>query len=102
MAVRLQGNQLQVLGLGTGQPQLVSLSTTTNLNSTNLNSGADSVRLWASVDCFIRFGDASVVATTSDHPLTAKLPEVFQLDGAIRIAGIVSSGTGTLFISVMQ
>ena len=102
MAVRLQGNQLQILGVGTAQPQTVALSVTTAVNGSNLSSTADCVRVWASVDCFIRFGSGSAVATTSDHPLTAKVPEVFQLDGASRIAGIVSSGTGTLFISVMQ
>lgn len=100
--LRVSGFLLQVLSTGSGQPQTVALSTSTNLNSTNLTPSSDCVRVWSSVDCFIRFGDATAVATTSDHPITAKVPEVFQLDGATRIAGIVSSGTGTLFISPMQ
>lgn len=102
MAVRLQGNQLQVLGINGASPQKIDLAVTSAVNSTNIVSTSDCVRLWASVDCFVKFGDASVVATTNDHPLTAKVPEVFQLDGATRIAGIVSTGTGALFISVMQ
>lgn len=102
MGLRIQGDRIQVLSLGTGQPKTVSLSVTTAA-STELNPTSDCVRIWATVDCFIRFGaTGSVVATTSDHPITAKVPEVFQLDGGKFVAGIVASGTGTLFLSEMQ
>ena len=57
-------------------------------------------RAWSSVDCFFKMGNSSVVATTSSHPLTAKVdmlivPQV----GSDYLAGIVSSGSGTLFVS---
>jgi hypothetical protein len=57
-------------------------------------------RIWASVDCFVKFGDSAVTATTSDMPLTAKLKEDHVLLATLsHIAGIVSSGTGVLFFA---
>ena len=57
-------------------------------------------RLWSSVDCFVKLGASSVTCTTSDSPLTAKVPEYFKTGEAnLYLAGIVSSGTGTLFIT---
>lgn len=101
MALRMQGTLFPVISLGAGQPKLVSLAVTT-ARSAALSSTVDMIRVWASVDCFVRAGGASVDATTSDHPLTAKVPEILQLNGATNIAGIVSSGTGTLFISELS
>lgn len=97
MAMRVQGQLLPVLAMP-GVPITVAMSTTT-ARSTLLTSPADSVRVWSSVDCFIRFGGVSVDATTASHPLTAKVPEIFQLDSNQYVAGIVSTGTGTLFVS---
>ena len=101
MAVRIQGEVFPVVSVGSGQPKTVSLSTTSAVSAA-LSSTIDCVRVWSSVDSFIRFGGSSVVATTSDHPLTAKVPEIMQLNGNAYIAGIVSTGTGTLFISPLE
>ncbi len=102
MPSRFQGEMFQVLGLGTGAPTTVALSTGSNVNATALSSSLRLVRLWASVDCFVRVGGSSVTAATTDHPLTAKIPEIFHLDSSGYVAGIVSSGTGTLFISELS
>ena len=102
MPSRFQGEMFQVLGLGMGSPTTVSLSTGSNLNSTALAGTLRLVRLWASVDCFVKVGGSSVTAATTDHPLTAKIPEIFHLDASEYVAGIVSSGTGTLFISELS
>lgn len=59
-------------------------------------------RLWSSVDSFVRFGDAAVVATTSSHPLRAGLDTLAYTNSENFIAGIVSAGTGTLFISEIE
>jgi hypothetical protein len=57
-------------------------------------------RLWASVDCFFKFGDNTVVAATTDHPLTAKIDTLHRTDDTnTNIAGIVAAGTGILVIS---
>ena len=83
-----------------GNPLTLSLSVV----SANLALEADtSYELWPSVDCFIKFGNSTVVALTVSHPLTAKIWKHIRVhtlsDGAPYIAGIVSSGTGTLFIT---
>ena len=99
MPARYEGQVLQCLSLGVANPTTLSLSVTTGnvaLPSTYL---LRVYRLWSSVDCFVRFGGSAVEATTSSVPLTAKVPEVFHVYDNSYIAGIVSSGTGTLFIS---
>lgn len=103
MPPRYEGSNMQVLALGGAVPQIVSLSASSAV-STILVSPQSVVRIWSSVDCFIRFGaDASVVATTSSHPLTAKIPEIYQIAPNCNfLAAIVSSGTGSLFISLYQ
>lgn len=93
---------MQVLSLGAGGPQTLSLSGVSAVSSA-LTSTQDSVRLWSSVDCFVQFGiDATVVATTASHPMTAKIPEIFQIGNNHFLAAIVSTGTGTLFISPLS
>lgn len=82
-----------------GDPQILSLS----MVSANvaLEEGTP-YELWASVDCFIKLGNSSVAATTASNPLTAKIWKHIRPcgpDGAPYLAGIVSSGTGSLFIT---
>lgn len=100
---RIEGKLLQVLSPGSVQPTTLSLAVTTANVAlpTFTNPQVRVMRVWASVDCFVRFGGSTVEATTSSHPLTAKVPEVFESNQGY-IAGIVSSGTGTLFISPLE
>jgi hypothetical protein len=78
-------------------PQIISLSVVSARTSAALHN--ETVRLWASVDCFVKFGDETVEAITTDHPLTARTPEDFDMSQMTHVAGIVSSGTGVLFVS---
>jgi hypothetical protein len=49
--------------------------------------------------CFFSL-DAGVVATTSNHPATAKLDYLHYTDDTnTTLAAVVSSGTGVLFVS---
>jgi hypothetical protein len=60
-------------------------------------------RIWPSVDCFIKFGIDTVVATTTEHPLTAKYDPLHDTDNTnFWVAGIVSSGTGIIFFSELD
>lgn len=68
--------------------------------------GPVQVRLYnaASVVVFVKAGDSTVTATTSDYPLVAGAVEVITLKpnatGApIYLAGITSSGSGTVYVS---
>ena len=103
MPARFEGQILQALSLGGVNPTTLSLAVTTGNVAlpAPTNPQIRLIRLWSSVDCFVRFGGSTVEATTSSHPLTAKVPEVFESNQSY-IAGIVSSGTGTLFISPLE
>ena len=56
----------------------------------------------ADVDCFIRFGDGTVVAALDDPPLWAKERIVHSMRADTRIAGIVAAGAGKLYITVLD
>jgi hypothetical protein len=77
-------------------------------NSAGINSGspisAQVIRVWATSDCFIKIGDADVVAVPDvDIPLTAKVPEYFTLQGHNYISVVIGSGSTSskLFVSIM-
>jgi len=56
-------------------------------------------RLYASVNCFIKFA-TSPTATTSDYPLAAGVPEEFMVPVAGKLAVIRSSADSSLYISL--
>lgn len=77
----------------------------------NLGKGS-TFRLVASTDMFVQFkvGSAPTAATTTDMFLPANSPEYFHIDngawrgvtqGDVYLSGIVASGTGTLYATVM-
>jgi len=102
MPARYEGHLLQVLSLGTTAPTTISLSVTSASVALPRASNLGCYRLWASVDCFVLLGGSAVAALTTSVPLTAKVPEVFHSYNEGYIAGIVSSGTGTLFINELS
>lgn len=61
------------------------------------------VRLLATADMRVRFGNSAVAATTADMPLVAGVAEYFDLSSAghTHVAGIVTSGSGTLSVTAM-
>jgi hypothetical protein len=91
---------IQVGGLAPGDS-----TTTVNLsNATNISSQLKPhciYRIYSSVDCFIKRGDGSVTATLTDCPLKggADYTVITQGDNNLFLAGIVSGGTGVLFIT---
>ena len=90
------GRALQVTRF-LGVPTTLALSVT---SANVLTKRFTYYRLWSSVDAFFRWGTVGVTATTVSNPLTAKLDVLHYTDDTnLYIAGIVSSGTGTLFIS---
>jgi len=95
------GRAVQVGGFSPGGPLVISLS----VASANQQLLPFTVyRLWSSVDCFFDLGTSNaVVATTSSHPLTAKLDVMHVTDATnIWLAGIVAAGTGILFLSPIR
>lgn len=93
-----RGGRAVQVGAYVGSPTLVSLtvvSANTQLTSKKV------YRAWSSVDAFFVTGSSNAVAaTTSSHPLKAGLDVLLYIDPLNTwVAGIVSSGTGTLFLS---
>lgn len=80
-----------------GSPTIISLS----VSSSSVELKKSTIyRLWSSVDSFFKFGGSAVTAATTDHPLKAGLDVMCYTDDTNHfIAGIVSSATGTLFVS---
>ncbi|MGA2772539.1 MAG: hypothetical protein ABSG26_17145 [Bryobacteraceae bacterium] len=59
---------------------------------------ADSVRLVATVDCYVTFGTAPVADNTCMF-LPAKVPEHFQFTAGEKVSVIRSSGDGVLCVT---
>ena len=89
------------IGRYVANPTLLSLGVTSVNVQLTLSKH---YRLWASVNAFFTFGTSSgTAATTSSHPLTAGLDALCATDATnIWIAGVVASGTGTLYISEVE
>ena len=83
----------------TGKTQAVSISGTTAKTTKFLTAGV--VRLYSTVDCFVRFDYQAGTALATDMPLVGGLPEYFNLDGADTVAAITSAATGTLYVTEM-
>jgi len=81
----------------------VSATTSTASGALNLPSAphaGTTVRIHnaASVVVFIKFGDSTVTAATTNMPIPAGGTEVFQIGPSVtHIAAITASGSGTLY-----
>jgi len=79
--------------------QTVSLSDATARTATNFTYRV--IRIYSTANCFIKLGDSTVEAAVTDHFLPTGAIEYFARKEHTRIAGILASGTGTLYISEM-
>jgi len=78
-----------------------SIATSGTSNSVTLN-GAYIVRLHATKDCYVNFGDSTVTASASDMPMDAGT-EVFGVpSNTTYIAAIQNSAAGTLTVTPIE
>lgn len=105
----VNGETLQVLRYrqGAGFAHQISMTTTTARNGTGFNTATRVVELRSTADCFFQQGDDTITATTGGHFLPASETRLVALGGDnqtqyTHIAAILSSGTGTLYISEME
>lgn len=87
----------------TFEPQIhYSLSVSTSSASQSIYANARIVRLYNSTDgvVFVRWGTGAQTAVTTDMALAPGGVEVFDKGSANTLAAIMSSGSGTLYISV--
>lgn len=77
-------------------PIQISLSQVSAKNTKPFNLKV--IRVVSSVDCFINTGDSTVTASNTKHFLPAGVVEYLDVRSGY-IAGIVSTGTGILYVS---
>ena len=106
MPTDAQGHPIQALRLGPAAHK-VTYNATSARNTNPFSMGVDVVYLYATTDCYVKFGTStSVAATTSDFfiPAGQMLPFAIRGDQAPTysyIAAIQSSAAGTLYVSEM-
>jgi hypothetical protein len=97
-------NTIPVLSLRPGASQNVAVTASSARSATAFNTDTRVIGLYATVPMFIRLGDNTVTATTSDH----YLPADTYMDVSVAanekqkytaIAAIRNSSDGTLYIS---
>ncbi len=99
------GNPIPALSLKTGGAHQVAIDNVTSTrNAAAFDSKTDVISVYSSENCYIKFGDNSVTATTGDHFLPAGL----YLDLAIGpnenaqnayLAILSAEASGTVYIS---
>ena len=79
-----------------------SIAVTTTTGRVNVTGNGTTLRLAnvAATECFIKLGDSTVTATTSDFSMPANSVALLAASGAITyVAAITASGTATLRIA---
>ena len=75
--------------------------TTSSAGSTAAPTNSAQVRVYNAGPnlCFIRFGQGTMTATTSDMPLAVGATEIFTKGGASGVAAICGTGTATVYVT---
>lgn len=96
------GRPLPTLGFADGGAKTIAITGSSTRNATPIASDVRVISLYATTACFLRFGDATVTASNTDH----FLPGGVYLDVAVGpdtkdryIAALRSSADGTLYVS---
>ena len=101
------GAWVQVLRLLAGAAQTVAIGAGSSRNATGFTSTSRVIEVYATVDCYIRQGDGTVTATTSDSFLPSSHGRLYSLGGdkqaqATHLAVIRATSDGTLYISELE
>jgi hypothetical protein len=82
-----------------GVTQKIDLSAT-SAQSAPVGTSTTAIRLYATADCFIAIGaDPAAAADGTSLPLKAGAAEYFAIGRGQKVAGIVASGTGELYVT---
>ena len=97
-------NPIPVMRPRPGFSQSVAVTATSARNATAFDPATRVVGLYATVPMFVRLGNSSVVATTTDHYLPADTYMDISVAGATaqsysHIAAVRASSDGTLYLS---
>lgn len=92
----LDNNPIPALKLRDNGAHTIAVTSTSNRNSVAFDADTKVVSLYATDDVYVRFGDASVSATTSDH----FFPAGVYYD--IAVSGGAGKASQDLYIAVIQ
>lgn len=76
-----KGNPIPAVRLKSGGAHQIAVTSTSARNATAFGSDTEIVSLYASGAVFIKFGDSTVTATTSDHYFPAGVYYDFSIGG---------------------
>lgn len=100
------GNPIPALGYVDGGAKTVALTVTSARNSTAISASTRVITLYATVACYLRFGDSTVTANNTDHffPSGTYYDVAIGPDTKDRYVAAIRDGTtdGTLYISERQ
>lgn len=87
----------------TPAPQKLNYSTTSATTATAFNAQTYVIRLVASTDCWIRFGDSTVTVNTTNGVFVKAnwTPEYFSVAPGQYIAAVRDANDGSLYITEM-
>jgi|TARA_R110000851_G_scaffold173156_1_gene319477 hypothetical protein len=67
------------------------------------NAGTEYVRVTSdTASVFIEFGANPTASVTTSIRLCANEPQIFKIDGGMKLAAILASGTGNVFMSELS
>lgn len=98
------GRAIPAMRLRPGAAQTISATSTSARNSTAFNEETRVIGIYATVPVFVRLGDSTVTATSSDHYIPAETYFDIAVGGGIpdqytHAAFIRASSDGTVYIS---
>lgn len=98
----LGGDGKQLYALFPARAQSIALAATTARNSADFGEGVKVVDLYATQDCFVKFGGGTVTAAATDVFVKASVITRYATHGNARLAAIRSSADGTLYITELE
>ena len=93
------GHPIDLFRLHPGTAQQIAVTGTTAHQTTAFASDTVAIAVYTTQDCFIRTGNSSVVAATTDHFLPAGFYTTLALKGDIYLAAISNGTNGTIYLS---
>ena len=105
----LDNNPIPALKLRDDGAHTIAVSASSNRNSVGFDSNTKVVSLYATDDVYVRFGDSSVAASSSDHFFPAGVYYDIAISGGagkaaqdLYIAVLQVNGACTLYVSEKQ
>lgn len=96
------GHPIDLFRITPGGAQQVAFTGTSAIQTTAFPANCLAIAVYATQNCFIKTGDNTTVATTTDHFLPAGFYTTLALKGDTYIA-VISGGTnGTLYVSELE